>query len=311
MIMKMRQLEYFLTIADEGGFSRAAKRLHVAQPSLSVQIKTLEDEVGAQLFERNKRHVFLTQAGKQFQQHARAILSLADTAKIEARCAEAGELGTLDIGYSASAMFSHLLPAAIRGFRRQYPYVMLSLHDIPSLEQLHRLMERTLDLGILRKPDIKAPDGIHISEWHRTPLVVAIQEEHPLARRSSLALSQLKAEPFIMYPREAGTGLYWQVTDLCAHAGFRPRVAREVLEAAAIIGLVAAGVGVAVVPAGLKRIQFEGVKYRELTDSGAFSILYLARRAGDRNQHLATLCEMLSSDSPPRRTRKAATAAAR
>jgi DNA-binding transcriptional LysR family regulator len=307
MIMKMRQLEYFLTIADEGGFSRAAKRLHVAQPSLSVQIKTLEDEVGAQLFERNKRHVFLTQAGKQFQQHARAILSLADTAKIEARCAEAGELGTLDIGYSASAMFSHLLPAAIRSFRRQYPFVMLSLHDIPSLEQLHRLMERTLDLGILRKPDVKAPDGIHISEWHRTPLVVAIQEEHPLARRASLALSQLKAEPFIMYPREAGTGLYWQVTDLCAHAGFRPRVAREVLEPAAIIGLVAAGVGVAVVPAGLRCIQFEGVKYRELTDSGAFSILYLARRAGDRNQHLAALCEMLSSDSPPRRPRKAAT----
>ena len=311
MIMKMRQLEYFLTIADEGGFSRAAKRLHVAQPSLSVQIKTLEDEVGAKLFERNKRHVFLTQAGKQFQQHARAILSLADTAKIEARCAEAGELGKLDIGYSASAMFSHLLPAAIRGFRRQYPYVMLSLHDIPSLEQLHRLMERTLDLGILRKPDIKAPDGIHISEWHRTPLVVAIQDEHPLARRSSLSLSQLKAEPFVMYPREAGTGIYWQVTDLCAHAGFRPRVAREVLEPSAIISLVAAGVGVAVVPAGLQCIQFEGVKYRELTDNGAFSTLYLARRAGDRNQHLAALCEMLSSDSPPRRPRKAATPAVR
>jgi DNA-binding transcriptional LysR family regulator len=311
MTMKMRQLEYFLTIADEGGFNRAAKRLHVAQPSLSVQIKTLEDEVGAQLFERNKRHVFLTQAGKQFQQRARAILSLADTAKTEARCAEAGELGTLDIGYSASAMFSNVLPAAIRGFRRQYPYVVLSLHGIPSLEQLHRLMERTLDLGVLRKPDVKAPDGIHISEWHRTPLVVAIQEEHPLARRSSLSLSQLKGEPFIMYPREAGTGIYWQVTDLCAHAGFRPRVVREVLESSAIIGMVAAGVGVAVVPAGIQCIQFEGVKYRELTDSGAFSILYLARRAGDRNQHLATLYEMLSADPPPRRPKKAATAAVR
>jgi DNA-binding transcriptional LysR family regulator len=309
--MKMRQLEYFLTIADEGGFNRAAKRLHVAQPSLSVQIKTLEDEVGAQLFERNKRHVFLTQAGKQFQQRARAILSLADTAKLEARCAEAGELGTLDIGYSASAMFSHVLPAAIRGFRRQHPYVVLTLHGIPSLEQLQRLMERTLDLGVLRKPDIKAPDGIHISEWRRTPLVVAIQEDHPLARRSSLSLSQLKAEPFIMYPREAGTGIYWQVTDLCARAGFRPRVAREVLESSAIIGLVAAGVGVAIVPSGIQCIQFEGVKYRELTDSGAFSILYLARRAGDSNQHLATLCEMLSANPPPRRPKKVTTGATR
>jgi DNA-binding transcriptional LysR family regulator len=304
--MKMRQLEYFLTIADEGGFNRAAKRLHVAQPSLSLQIKTLEYEVGAQLFERNKRHVFLTQAGKQFLQRARTILSLADTAKVEARCAEAGELGTLDIGYSASAMFTHTLPTAIRSFRRQYPYVLLSLHDVPSLEQLHRLMERTLDLGVLRKPDIKAPDGIHISEWQRTPLVVAIQEEHPLARRSSLSLSQLKAEPFILYPREAGTGLYWQVTDLCAHAGFRPRVACEVLESSTIIGMVAAGVGIAIVPAGIRSIQFQGVKYVELSDSGAFSILYLARRAGDRNQHLTTLCEMLRADPPVRRPKRAA-----
>src|SRR5882757_3087557 len=181
-VMKMRQLEYFLTIADEGGFNRAAKRLHVAQPSLSVQIKALEDEIGAQLFERDKRHVFLTQAGKQFQEHARAIISLANTAKIEARCAEAGELGTLEIGYSASAMFSHGLPASIRRFRQQYPYVMVTLHDIPSLEQLHKIMERTLDLGILRKPDIKIPNGILITEWHRTPLIVAIQEDHPLAR---------------------------------------------------------------------------------------------------------------------------------
>jgi DNA-binding transcriptional LysR family regulator len=309
--MKLRQLEYFLTIADEGGFNRAAKRLHVAQPSLSLQIQALEYEVGARLFERNKRHVFLTQAGKQFQQRARAILSLADTAKTEARCAEAGELGTLDIGYSASAMFTNALPTAIRGFRRQHPFVLLSLHDIPSLEQLHRLMERTLDLGVLRKPDIKAPDGILVSEWRRTPLIVAIQEEHPLARRSSLSLSQLKEEPFIMYPREAGTGLYWQVTDLCAHAGFRPRVAREVLESSTIIGLVAAGVGIAIVPAGIRSIQFEGVKFVELSDSGAFSILYLARRAGDCNQHLTTLCEMLRADPPVRRPKRAAPAARR
>jgi DNA-binding transcriptional LysR family regulator len=309
--MKMRQLEYFLTIADEGGFNRAAKRLHVAQPALSVQIRTLEEEIGAQLFERDKRHVFLTQAGKQFQQHARAILSRANTAKIEARCAEAGELGTLDVGYSASAMFSRGLPASIRRFNRQYPYVMLTLHGIPSREQLHKIMERTLDLGILRKPDIKVPNGVLISEWHRTPLIVAIQEDHPLARRASLSLSQLKNEPFIIYPREAGTGIYWQFTDLCANAGFRPRVAREVLESPAIIGLVAAGVGVAVVPAGIQCIHFEGVKYRPLTDSGAFSILYIARRTGDRNRHLATFCEMLSTTPQPRRPRKFSTSVAR
>jgi DNA-binding transcriptional LysR family regulator len=201
-------------------------------------------------------------------------------------------------------MFSHGLPASIRRFSQQYPYVRLTLRGIPSLEQLNKIMERTLDLGILRKPDIKVPNGILISEWHRTPLVVAIQEDHPLARRASLSLSQLKNEPFVIYPREAGTGLYWQFTDLCANAGFRPRVAREVLESSAIVGLVAAGVGVAVVPAGIQCIHFEGVEYRTLTDRDAFSTLYLARRTGDRNRHLATFCEMLSASSRSRRPQK-------
>jgi DNA-binding transcriptional LysR family regulator len=181
--VKLRQLEYFLMVADEGGFNRAAQRLHVAQPSLSVQIRSLEDEVGARLFERDKRHVFLTQAGKRFQQHARSILSLAETAKIEARCAEAGELGALDVSYSASAMFSNALPTAIRRFQKQFPYVVLTLHDSPSLEQLHGLLERTLDLGILRKPEVRIPAGIEINEWYRAPLVVAIQQDHHVSAR--------------------------------------------------------------------------------------------------------------------------------
>ena len=142
---------------------------------MSVQIKSLEDEVGARLFERDKRHVCLTQAGKRFQQRARSILSLAETAKIEARCAQAGELGALDVGYSASAMFSNVLPTSIRQFQKRFPYVVLTLHDVPSLEQLHGLLERTLDLAILRKPEVRIPAGIEINEWYRAPLVVAIQ----------------------------------------------------------------------------------------------------------------------------------------
>jgi DNA-binding transcriptional LysR family regulator len=297
--VKLRQLEYFVMVADEGGFNRAAQRLHVAQPSLSVQIKTLEQEVGARLFERDKRHVFLTQAGKQFQQHARTILSLAETAKIEARCAEAGELGTLNLGYSASAMFSGALPNAIRRFRQRYPHVVLTLHDVPSLEQLHGLLERSLDLGILRKPEVRIPTGIEVTEWYRAPLVVAIQQDHPLARRPSLSLSQLRDEPFVLYSREAGTGLYWQVLDLCAHAGFRPRVAKEVLEPSTIIGLVAAGVGVAIVPDGIQCIRFEGAIYKPLTDLTAHSTLYVARRRDDPNTHLRAICDLLSAAGTP------------
>jgi DNA-binding transcriptional LysR family regulator len=309
--MKIRQLEYFLTTAEEGGFNRAAKRLHVAQPSLSVQIKALEEELGTMLFERNKRHVFLTQAGKQFQKRAREIMSLADCAKSEARCAEAGELGALDIGYSVSAMFCRELPISIRRFRLQHPNVLLSVHGIPSLEQLHRLMERTLDLGILRKPDGKVPSGIHMSEWHRTPLIVAVQEEHPLARRPSISLGQLKNEPFVVYPREAGTGIYWEFSDLCSNAGFRPRVAQEALESTEILGLVAAGIGIAVVPAGVQCIHFPGVRYRNLSDNGATSILYLARRTNDRSRHLSVFCEMLGPASQLSRSRRLVSPSAR
>ena len=309
--MKLRQLEYFVMVAEEGGFNRAAQRLHVAQPSLSVQIKSLEEEVGAQLLERDKHHVFLTQAGKRFLQHARSILSLAETAKVEARCAEAGELGELNVGYSASAMFSDVLPAAIRKFRQQFPYVVLTLHDIPSLEQLHGLLERTLDLGILRKPEVRVPAGIEIREWYRAPLVVALQQDHPLARRPSLSLSQLKAEPFVTYPREAGTGLYWQILDICAHAGFRPRVAREVLEPSTIVGLVAAGVGVAIVPDGIQCIQLNGAVFRPLSDITAYSAVYLARRQDDPNTHLRAFREILTQAGGLQAARKKPRNAAR
>jgi DNA-binding transcriptional LysR family regulator len=274
---------------------------------LSVQIKALEEEVGARLFERDKHHVFLTQAGKLFQQHARAILSMAETAKTEARCAAAGELGTIDFGYTASSMFSRVLPHVIRGFRQRYPQVLLTLHELTSLEQLHGLLDRSLDAGVLRKPEVSPPVGIHISEWYRTPLVVAIARDHALARRQSLSLADLKGEPFILYPREAGTGIYWQVMDLCANAGFRPRVAREVLESSTIIGLVAAGVGIAIVPADMNCIRFEGVEYKSVADAAAYSTLYLARREGDKSEHLRTLWKMLNERSAERRNERNAT----
>ncbi|MDB6082756.1 MAG: LysR family transcriptional regulator [Gammaproteobacteria bacterium] len=299
--MKLRQLQFFGAVAEELSFSRAAIRLHVAQPSLSTQIKALEDEVGARLFERDKRHVYLTPAGKRFQERVATILSLANTAKMEARFTEAGDLGTIDIGYTALSMFSTALPHAIKRFQQQHANVLITLRELTSLEQLHGLGERTLDLGVLRKLDVSAPAGIRITEWYRTPLVVAIAADHPSARRSSLSLAELKGEAFIMYPREAGTGIYWQVLDLCARAGFRPRVVREVLESSTIIGLVAAGAGIAVVPADMGCIRFAGVEYKNITDPDAYSTLHLAQREGDRNEPLRSLCKLLKSHSPRRK----------
>ena len=292
--MKLRQLQFFIAVAEELSFSRAAIRLHVAQPSLSTQIKALEGEVGAQLFERDKRHVSLTPAGRRFQNRIVTILSLAESAKTEARSTELGRLGTIDLGYTALSMFSTALPHAIRQYRLQEPNVLMTLRELTSLEQLHELGERTLDVGVLRTTNVSAPKGISIVEWYRTPLVAAIPRDHPRAASMSLSLNDLKNEPFIMYPRQAGTGIYWHVLDLCTAAGFRPRVVREVIESSTIVGLVAAGVGVAIVPADMNCIHFAGVVYRRIADSGAYTTLHLARRESDRSEHLSQLYRVLT-----------------
>ena len=157
--MKLRQLQFFIAVAEELSFSRAAIKLHVAQPSLSTQIKVLEEEVGARLFERDKRHVSLTPAGRRFQQRAISVLSMAESAKSEARSTARGQLGTIALGYTALSMFSTALPHAIRQFRRREPNVVMTLRELTSLEQLHELGERTLDVGVLRKVDVAAPKG--------------------------------------------------------------------------------------------------------------------------------------------------------
>jgi DNA-binding transcriptional LysR family regulator len=284
--MKLRQLQFFNAVAEELSFSRAAIKLHIAQPSLSVQIKALEVEVGARLFERDKRHVSLTPAGRRFRGRVAEMLRLADSAKAEARATDRGLQGAIEVGYTALSMFSTALPHAVRRYRELAPKVIVNLRELPSLEQLHELDERRLDLGVLRKVDAAAPKGIAIVEWYRTPLVVAIPEDHPRARHGALSLADLKDDAFVMYPRRAGTGIYWQVLELCTAAGFRPRIVREVLESSTMIGLVAAGVGIAVVPAEMNCIQFSGVAFRSLRDSGAHTTLYLARRAADRDEHL-------------------------
>lgn len=293
--MKLRQLQFFSAVAEELSFSRAAMKLHVAQPSLSVQIKALEGEVGARLFERDKRQVSLTPAGRRFRVRVAELLALADTAKAEARSMEHGLQGTIDVGYTALSMFSTELPHAIRKYRELAPKVVIRLRELTSLEQLHELGERRLDVGVLRKVDVHTPKGIAIVEWYRTPLVVALPEDHPRAARESLSLSDLKSDAFIMYPRRAGTGIYWQVLDLCTAAGFRPRVVREVIESSTMIGLVAAGVGVAVVPADMSCIQFSRVVFRRLRDPGAYTTLHLARRVGDRDEHFRRFYRLMKA----------------
>jgi DNA-binding transcriptional LysR family regulator len=295
--MELRRLRYFVAVAEELSFTRAAERLHIAQPPLSIQIRALEQEIGARLFDRDQRHVYLTQAGRHLLERARRILESVEATKAEVRCAALGEVGTLHVGYTASAMFTSSLTSAIKAFQSGFPHVLLTLHEMTSLDQLNGLLDRTLDGGILRKADAPVPAGIVVEEWYRAPLVAAMASDHPLAKKRPIRISDLKDQPLIMYPRESGIGLYWQVLRLCARAGFRPRIAREVLELTTIVGLVDAGEGIAIVPADTKFIHLDGVVYVPIRDKDAFSTLYLGYRERDRNAHLRGLLSKLRQKS--------------
>ncbi|MDB6085101.1 MAG: LysR family transcriptional regulator [Gammaproteobacteria bacterium] len=291
--MEIRRLRYFVAVAEELSFTRAAQRLHIAQPPLSIQIRALEQEVGARLFDRDQRHVSLTQAGKHLLERARGILASLESAKAEVAAVALGELGSLRLGYASSAMFTSSLTSAIKLFQIGYPHVLLTLHELPSLDQLNHLHSRRLDAGILRRSDASVPSGILIEEWYRAPLVAAMANDHPLTKRRAIGIGDLRGQPLIMYPRDSGIGLYWQILRLCEKAGFRPHIVREVQELTSIIGLVDAGVGIAIVPVDTRSIHLEGVTYVPLRDKEAYSTLYLAYRDRDGNPHLRGLLSQL------------------
>jgi DNA-binding transcriptional LysR family regulator len=297
--MDLRRIRYFVAVAEELSFTRAAERLHIAQPPLSTQIQTLEEELGARLFDRDKRHVYLTQAGRHFLDSARGILASIEVARTEVRSAAMGTIGRLQLGYTASAMFTSLLPAAIQKFQAEHPHVLLSLCEMTSLDQINAIHHRTLDAGILRKPGVVVPPGIVFKEWYQAPLVLAVPRTHEFSRMRTVRIRDLRDHPLITYPRASGIGLYWHVLDLCAKAGFRPRVVKEVAEPTTIVGLVAAGIGLAIVPADTRYIQLDGVAFVRLQDPAAVSTLYLSYRKNDDDPHLralvATLRERTSS----------------
>lgn len=291
--LELRHLRYFVAVAEELNFTRAAERLHIAQPPLSTQIRLLEEELGAQLFERDKRRVYLTQAGREMLERARAILAAAEQAKDAVRRTASGETGELRLGYVPSAMFTEVLPGVIRRFQKRYPRVRLHLHEVPSIEQLYALHNRELDVGILRRPDMAIPAGVRLEEWYQAPLVAALPKAHRLAARDELRIADLKDEPLILFPRQSGIGLYWRVVDLCVKAKFRPRIARETRDYAVMIGLVSAGVGIALVPSDTQCIGLKGVTYRPVQGKDAVSAMQIAYRPDHGDEHVTNLLEEL------------------
>ncbi|MBK5412881.1 LysR family transcriptional regulator [Pseudomonas sp. TH34] len=291
--MELRHLRYFIAVAEELHFGRAAQVLGISQPPLSQQIQALEQEIGARLFERTNRRVELSEAGRLFLQEARLVLAQVDKAADVARRAQLGELGELKIGFTSSAPFNSSIPQAIFAFRQAFPAVHLNLQEMSSTEVAESLVDESIQVGLMRP--LPLADSLSVVELMREPLVAVLNAGHPLVEGSErgLHLVQLAEEPFVFFPRTYGSGLYAQLLNLARDAGFSPHFAQEAGEAMTIIGLVAAGLGVSVLPASYQRIRIDGVVYRTLLDQEAVTAVWLVQRKGQQTPMAKAFVELL------------------
>jgi DNA-binding transcriptional LysR family regulator len=264
--MELRHLRYFVAVAEELHFGRAASRLRIAQPPLSRQIRDLEREVGATLLSRTKKKVSLTPAGRAFLPEARLTIAQAKRAKRAALSAARGEMGELRVGFVEAATYSGVLPAVLRYFRRHLPHVGLELFEMSSFQQAEALRQGRIELGIMHSPPPDAARWLSVERVFADPVVVALPRGHRLAKRARLALRELSAEPFLLFPRYVAVVLHDRVIAACREAGFSPLIVQEATQMQTIVGLVAAGLGVALVPGSIVQLRRPGVAYRPVRD---------------------------------------------
>ena len=262
--MELRHLRYFVAVAEEGHVTRAAERLGMQQPPLSQQIHALERELDVQLFRRKPRGVELTPAGRVLLDEARAILARTDEAIAATKRAAQGETGRIGIGFTSSASFHPFVPRAIRGFREAHPLVALALEESGTTELVAALRSHQIDAAFVRSPFGDSPD-LTVRPLLEEPMVAALPSGHVLSTASeALPLAALAGETFILYRRPVGPGLHDAIIAACDRAGFSPRIGQEAPRMLSTLSLVAAGLGVTVVPASMSRLEAEGVAYRAL-----------------------------------------------
>jgi DNA-binding transcriptional LysR family regulator len=267
--MELRHLRYFIAVAEEGHITRAAERLGMQQPPLSQQIRALERELDVQLLRRKPRGVELTEAGRALLEDARSILAHIDHAFATTRRTSRGEQGRIAVGFTSSAPFHPFVPRVIRAFRESFPLVSLTLEESGTTELIDDLRNERVDAAFIRTP-VADPMGLTVNPLLEETMLVALPSTHPMAQGDAVddpavSLSALAAETFVIYRRRSGPGLYDAIFAACHAAGFSPLVAQEAPRIVSTLNLVAAGLGIAVVPASLQRMQMDGVVYRRLS----------------------------------------------
>jgi DNA-binding transcriptional LysR family regulator len=274
--MEFRHVRYFMAVAEERSFTLAAARLNIAQSPLSQQIRKLEREIDVELFTRTTRSVSLTPAGEVFYERMRAMLALTEDAVDTARKTARGESGRLSIGFTGSATYE-LLPALVRAFHDRHPDVTLDVHsEMFTKAQVDGLMAGELDVGLLRPP--ARAEGLVLEVLREEPLVALLPSSHPATVTRSVQLSSLRDDWFICHPPGPVSNMHATVLAACERAGFTPRIRHVISNTAALVALVAAGLGVAVVPASLRHLGINGATYRPLAPPVTTVPLALAYR---------------------------------
>jgi len=272
--MELRHLRYFVTVAEELHFGRAAARLHMAQPPLSRQIQLLEGELGFALFERSRRRVELTPAGSALLHGARHVFDTLDAAIHDARNASEGESGRLVVGYPSSLTYSGLTEL-LRAFRNRFPAVAIALRELPPGEQIDALKTGNLDVGFVRS---SLDDPSLVSERVRSEaLMVVLPDDHSLCSRRVIPLSALAHEPFVMFPRARGPAYFDQLMGLCRAAGFTPHIVQEAPQLD-IISMVAAGFGISIMPSSMRNFRRPGLAFRPIAGAPQVELLIVWRQ---------------------------------
>jgi DNA-binding transcriptional LysR family regulator len=279
----LRQLRYFVAVAETLSFTRAAQALHMSQPPLSQQIQALEAGLDVRLFDRTRRRVVLTEPGRLFLVEARKLLAQAETARRVVTDAAAGFAGQLRLAYAVSVSFHPALPDALLRFRQDASRVRLGLREMYTVEQYDALANGDIDVGFLRGAPRTAlqAKAFRLDVVDHERLVIALPADHPLAGKAALRMRQLASEAFLAQPRELASTLYDRLMHLCTKAGFQPEVRQIAQQLSSLLSLVAAGLGIALVPASLCAVRLSGVSFVPVDDADAWLLLAVASRAGD------------------------------
>jgi DNA-binding transcriptional LysR family regulator len=254
--IELRHLRYFIAVAEELHFSRAAERLHMAQPPLSQQIRYLEEWIGYPLFIRTSRNVRLTPAGKELLQRVLQTMRKLESDVLSAKQVGRGETGNLMVGFVGSSMLTSL-PKLIKHYRTQYPEVHLRLEEFYTSTLVQALQEETVDVGFLR--DAELAEGLHIEKLFQERFVAIVPASHRLAQKKSIAIPSLRSEPFVLFRRAAGEGAWRKTVSICEQHGFLPNIVQEAPHWLTIVRLVGAAIGITLAPECVREIASRDV----------------------------------------------------